>query len=81
MAATNEAVYTETEVQTFMDESVALNPTNSEVDHQVQITLTYAAGVTYDPGALFDALQALGTIQADKLPTRGELNFLITEAP
>lgn len=64
----------------MMDDTV-LNPTNNEVDHEVTITLTYAAGVTYNANTLFDALQALGTIQSDKVPARGNFNFLITEAP
>lgn len=81
MAATNEAVYTETEVETMMDDTVGLNPTNSEVDHEVNITLVYGAGVTFNAGTLFNALQALGTIQSDKVPTRGNYNFIITEAP
>ena len=71
-----DTVYSETETQTAMDDT-SLNPVTDEVDGEVQITLSFR-GVDHDPGALFDALQNLGTVATDKLPTRNNYNFIVS---
>jgi hypothetical protein len=35
-------------------------------------------GVDVNPGLIFDALKALGTVQTDKVPARKNYNFIIT---
>lgn len=76
MAATKEVVYTETETQTFMDDT-NLNPVVKEARGEVQITLVFD-GVDIDPAEIFDAVQTLGTVQTDKVPTRLNYNFIIS---
>lgn len=73
---TSNAVYTETETQTFMDDT-DLNPVTTEDGGEVQITLTFKK-VDIDPGAIFDALQTLGTVRTDFIPDRQNYNFNIT---
>ena len=76
MAATKEVVYTETQTQTFMDDT-KLNPVVKEARGEVQITLVFD-GVDIDPAKIFDAVQTLGTVQTDKVPTRLNYNFIIS---
>lgn len=76
MAATDDVVYTETETQTFMDDT-ELNPVVTEKRGEVQLTLVFD-GVDIDPGAIFDAIQTLGTVQTDKVPARLNYNFIIS---
>lgn len=73
MAASTNVVYTEAQAEAAMD---AL-PTSSEKRGEVQLTLVYD-GVTINPGALFDALKNLGTVQTDKVPARNNFSFIIT---
>lgn len=76
MAATNEVVYTQAETEAFMDDTT-LNPVVNEARGEVQVTLVFD-GVDIDPGEIFDAVQTLGTVQTDKVPTRLNYNFIIT---
>jgi hypothetical protein len=76
MAATKEVVYTEAQTQTFMDDT-NLNPVVKEARGEVQVTLVFD-GVDIDPGKIFDAVQTLGTVQTDKVPTRLNYNFIIS---
>ena len=76
MAASKEVAYTETQTQTFMDDT-NLNPVVKEKRGEVQITLVFD-GVDITPGAIFDAIQTLGTVQTDKVPNRQNYNFIIT---
>lgn len=76
MAATTNVAYTEAETQTFMDDTT-LNPVGTEKRGEVQITLVFD-GVDANPALIFDALQTLGTVQTDKVPTRKNYNFIIS---
>lgn len=76
MAASTDVVYTQTETETMMDDTV-LNPVVNEKRAEVQVTLVFD-GVDFNPGALFDALKGLGTVQTDKIPARNNYNFIIT---
>jgi hypothetical protein len=76
MAASKEVAYTETQTQTFMDDT-NLNPVLKETRGEVQLTLVFD-GVDINPALIFDAIQALGTVQTDKVPTRKNYNFIIT---
>ena len=76
MAATTSVVYTETQTQTFMDDT-KLNPVSNEKRGEVHITLTFD-GVSIDPALIFDALQTLGTVQSNLVPTHKNYNFIIT---
>lgn len=76
MAATTNVVYTETQTQTYMDDT-NLNPVVKEARGEVQLTLVFD-GVDINPGAIFDAIQTLGTVQTDKVPTRLNYNFIIS---
>jgi hypothetical protein len=76
MAATNEVVYTETQTQTFMDDT-KLNPVVKEKRGEVQLTLVFD-GVDIDPAEIFDAIQTLGTVQTDKVPARQNYSFIIS---
>jgi hypothetical protein len=76
MAATKEVVYTEAQSEAFMDDT-KLNPVLKEKRSEVQLTLVFD-GVDVNPGAIFDALKALGTVQTDKVPARNNYNFIIT---
>lgn len=76
MAATTNVAYTETETQTFMDDT-DLNPVVKEQRAEVQLTLVFD-GVDVNPALIFDALQTLGTVQTDKVPTRLNYNFIIS---
>lgn len=75
--ATTQAVYTETQTETMMDDT-KLNPVVKEEGCEVQVTLTFRGGKSHDPGALFDALQNLGDVQTDFVPARNNYNFIIT---
>jgi hypothetical protein len=76
MAATTKAVYTEAQAEAFMDDT-NLNPVSTEDRGEVHITLTFY-DVDINPGAIFDALKTLGTVQSDFLPTRKNYNFIIS---
>ncbi len=76
MPATNQAVYTQAQTQTMMDDT-NLNPVSTEDRGEVQITLTFY-DVDINPATIFDALQALGTVQTDFVPTRKNYNFIIS---
>jgi hypothetical protein len=76
MAAIKDVVYTEAQTQAFMDDT-KLNPVSTEKRGEVQVTLVFD-GVDIDPAEIFDAVQTLGTVQTDKVPTRLNYNFIIS---
>lgn len=76
MPATTKVAYTAAQTTTMMD-NTTLNPVSTEDRNEVQVTLVYD-GVDFNPALLLDALQTLGTVQTDKIPTRGNYNFIIT---
>lgn len=76
MAATTEAVYTAAQTTTMMDDT-NLNPVVKEKRGEVHLTLTFD-GVDINPGLILDAIQTLGTVQANMVPCRGEYSFLVT---
>ena len=76
MAASKEVVYTETQTQTFMDDT-KLNPVVKEKRGEVNITLVFD-GVDINPATIFDAIQTLGTVQTDKVPAHLNYSFIIT---
>ena len=76
MAASTDVVYTQTETEAMMDDTV-LNPVVNEKRAEVQVTLVFD-GVDFNPGTFFDALKGLGTVQTDKIPARNNYNFIIT---
>lgn len=60
-----------------MMDDTNLNPTTNEERAEVHITLNFR-GVTANPATIFDALQTLGTVQADKVPTGKRYEFIIS---
>lgn len=76
MAATAEAVYTQTQTEAMMDDTV-LNPVVDEKRCEVNLTLVYD-GVSFNAGTLFDQLKNLGTVQTDRIATRENYSFIIT---
>lgn len=68
--------YTEAQTEALMDDT-DLNPVTDDQRGEVQVTLVFD-DVDFDPGALFDALQTLGTVSTDKVPTRRNYNFVIS---
>lgn len=76
MAATTEVAYTEAQTQTMMDDTT-LNPARTEKRGEVNITLVFD-GVEINPALIFDAIQNLGTVQTDKVPSGGNYNFIIS---
>ena len=76
MAATTETVYTETQTTAFMDDTI-LNPSRTEKRGEVNITLVFD-GVAINPAAINDALQTLGTVQTDRVPSGNRYSFIIS---
>jgi hypothetical protein len=76
MPATTQAVYTQAQCQTMMDDTNQ-NPVRNEKRGEVHISLVFD-GVDINPALIFDAIQTLGTVQADKVPAGGRYEFIIT---
>lgn len=60
-------------------DDVQINPVTNEQRGECHITLTFD-GVALNPGAIYDALKALGVVRCNLVPASGKYNFLITVA-